>query len=79
MSFSNYNNLKNQSHYNYYRKYFFTLPQFDEKIREILERIIDRAIKSILDQVKFFINRENKTRMQIQNENDFVLGIDNWE
>ena len=54
-------------------------PPLDEKIREILERIIDRAIKSILDQVKFFINRENKTRMQIQNENDFVLGIDNWE
>ena len=25
--------------------------------------------------MKFFINPENKARMQIQNENDFVLGI----
>jgi hypothetical protein len=68
--------FKDETHYNYYRKYYFKMPSpLDEKIRGILEGIIDRAIKSIPDQMKLFINRENKARMQIQSENDFVLGM----
>jgi urate oxidase len=47
----------------------------DITMRGILEQYIDSIVIAIPNIVQVFFNRSNKAQLQIQNENDFVLGV----